>query len=266
MTLDQAPSIDAGGAPVVFAGGSAVRAWLLQTALVMLLLPVLACVLVMVATARRARLPLFPGALALGWRVSTWLVGVVAMWVLTLLPNHLLPDVSAPPLPHRTGVTTGGVVIVLLITALYWRFVSRPRLRRGVPASGGERTIGLTTALLGLMGAAILLAAINPYVLILIVPAAHAWLWLVAAARGGRRAMAVPYAAGFLGLLVVVLELWFGQSLSWQTPRVLIAMAASGYLSPAITFCLAIVGATACQVGALVLGRYGPVQPEPRRR
>ena len=214
----------------------------------------------MAGTARRRRLPLLPGVKALGWRFSTWVVALVTMWTLAFVPGRLLPDVSAPPLPHRTGVTTTGLAIMLLVTAAYWRFVVRPQLSGAQPASGGERTIGLTTALMGLMAAGLLLGAINPFVLILVVPAAHAWLWLVAAARGGRRAMLVPYAAGFLGLLLVVAELWFGQNLGWQTPRVIVAMASSGYLSPAITFCLALVGAVTCQVGALVLGRYTPVR------
>jgi hypothetical protein len=260
-TLDAAPSIAQGGSPVVFAGVSAVRGWLLKLALILLLLPSLACVLLLVARARRRRLPLAPGMWALGWRLSTWLVGLLTVWLLTLAPGKLLPAISAPPLPHRTGVTTSGIVIVVLVTAIYWRFVSRPRLRRGGPSTGGERTIGLTTGMLGLMLAGLMLAAINPFVLIVIVPAAHAWLWIASAARAGRRGMLVPYLIGFIGLVLIVAELWWGQDIGWQTPRALLAMVASGYLSPAVTFCLAVAGAAACQVGALVAGRYAPVRP-----
>lgn len=260
-TLDAAPSIAQGGSPVVFAGVSAVRGWLLKLTLILLLLPSLACVLLLIARARRRRLPLAPGMWALGWRLSTWLVGLLTVWILTLAPGRLLPAISAPPLPHRTGVTTTGIVIVALVTAIYWRFVSRPRLRAGAQSTGGERTIGLTTGMFGLMLAGILLAAVNPFVLIVIVPAAHAWLWIASAARAGRRGMLVPYLIGFLGLVLIVAELWWGQDLGWQTPRALLAMISSGYLSPAVTFCLAIAGAAACQVGALVAGRYEPVRP-----
>ena len=265
VTLDTAPSIDRGGPPVVFAGVSVVRGWLLELALILLLVPSLACVLVLVGKARRRRVSLAPGMWALGWRLSTWLVGLLTIWLLTLAPGDLLPSISAPPLPHRTGVTTSGIVIVILVTAAYWRFVSRPRLR-GSAASGGDRTIGLTTGLLGLMLPGVLLAAINPYMLIVILPAAHAWLWIAVAARAGRRGMALPYVLGFLGLVLVLGELWFGQDLGSQTPRAVLAMAASGYLSPAVTFCIAIAGAAACQIGALVLGRYAPVNNGARHR
>ena len=133
VTLDTAPSIDRGGPPVVFAGVSVVRGWLLELALMLLLLPCLACVLVLVGKARRRRVSLAPGMWALGWRLSTWLVGLLTIWLLTLAPGDLLPSISAPPLPYRTGVTTSGIVIVILVTAAYWRFVSGPRLR----GSGG---------------------------------------------------------------------------------------------------------------------------------
>ena len=64
-------------------------------------------------------------------------------------------------------------------------------------ATGGERTAGFITGLLGLLLAGVLLAAVNLYVLILIIPAAHAWLWVASASRGGRQAMAIPYESAF---------------------------------------------------------------------
>jgi hypothetical protein len=260
QTLDSAPSIDQGGSPALYSGSSAVRAWLIQVALIALLVPTAGCVLVLVAAARRRRVPLAPGMWALGWRVSTWLVGMVTMWALTIVPGRLLPSVDSPPLPHRTGVTWAGVLLVVLIATLYWRFVSRPRLVIGI-TTGSERTVGFVTGLLGLLLAGVLLAAINPYVLILIIPAAHAWLWVASASRAGIRAMLIPYAIGFLGLLVVLFEMWHGQGVGAQTPAVVIAMLSSGYMNPAVTFCLAIAGAAACQIGSLVVGLYSPVRP-----
>jgi hypothetical protein len=38
-------------------------------------------------------------------------------------------------------------------------------------------------------------------------------------------------------------------------------MIASGYLSPVISGCMCLAAAAAAQIGALVLGRYGPPHP-----
>jgi hypothetical protein len=44
----------------------------------------------------------------------------------------------------------------------------------------------------------------------------------------------------------------------------MLAMTASGYLSPAIAVCLILTAAAAAQVAALIAGRYGPAHPPDR--
>jgi hypothetical protein len=124
--------------------------------------------------------------------------------------------------------------------------------------SGRDRTAGLVGAWLGLAFSGLLLCAINPYALILILPAAHAWLWLPRVAHRGRGAMLLLLSAGLLGPLLIVLELGSGQHLGIGALRALIAMAASGYLSPAVSICLVLALAAGTQVTTLVLGRYAP--------
>ena len=268
VELDVAPAIESGGAPDVFLGGRIIRGWLVQVALTALLAPVLACVLDLVARLRRRRLPLAPGMRALAWRASAWLVALVVLWILTLAPGRLISPTESVPLPGRTGVTTAGLAITAGLALLYWRFVTRPRLAPVRPVSGGERTAGLAAGLVGMMGAALLLAATNPFALIIVLPAAHAWLWLAPAARAGRRAMGLVWLVGLVGPVLVVAELWIGQGLGAQALRALVAMTASGYLSPAVSVCLALFAAAGCQLATLVLGRYAPAHtwtagPEP---
>ena len=107
---------------------------------------------------------------------------------------------------------------------------------------------------LGLAG--LLLAAVNPFALIVLLPAAHIWLWLPSAARAGRKTLLAVYLAGMVGPAGLVFELWTAQGLGASTPRALVAMTASGYLSPAVAVCFALAAAAAAQFGALVAGRY----------
>ncbi|HEU0195482.1 MAG TPA: hypothetical protein VFQ71_14855, partial [Gaiellales bacterium] len=261
MQLDAAPTIEPGGDPVLFLGGRVTRGWLVQLALGTLLLPVLACILHLIAGLRRRRVPLAPGMRALVWRASAWMVALTTLWVLTVLPGRLMPRVADVPLPGRTGVTSLGLLITLAVPLLWWRFVSRPRLLPVAPVTGTERTGGLATGLAGAMFATLLLTAVSPFALVLVLPAVHAWLWLAHAARINRRTMLAVWAVGLLGPLALVIEIWHGQGVGSQTPRALVAMTASGYLTPAIPVCLALFTAAAMQLLSLVTGRYSPPHP-----
>jgi hypothetical protein len=259
--LDAAPTVEPGGEPAVFLSGKVVRGWLAQVALLGLLVPPLACTLQMVARCRRRRLALAPALAAVGWRAGGWLAAVVAAWVIASAPGDLLPSADVAPQPGRTGATTAGMVLAILVGVLFWRFVSRPRLVARGPATPPDRTAGLVAALVALGASALALAAVNPFALIAILPAAHAWLWLPAAARLGQGTLFAAYAAGFAGSALVVVYFWVGLDAGSETLHVLAAMVASGYLSPAVSACLAVAGAAAAQLGALIADRYGPAHP-----
>ncbi|HVG89302.1 MAG TPA: M28 family peptidase [Gaiellales bacterium] len=259
--LDAAPSIDRGGPPSVFLGGKELRGRLAQIAIVLLMVPPLACFLDAAAGSRRRRIPLRRGMAALGWRFSTWLVGLVCLWLLPLMPGDLASGVDVAPPPGSTGLSLGGLALVAVVVAGYWWWVPRARLLRRGPVTGVDRTGGLVTGWLGLGFAALLLCAVNPFAVLLLLPAGHAWLWLPWAARGGPRAMLLVLALGLTGLLLFLIELGSAQHLGWSAPRAVLAMTASGYLSPAVTVCLAGAGAAMTQLGSLALGRYAPARP-----
>ena len=73
--------------------------------------------------------------------------------------------------------------------------------------------------------------------------------------------MLACYVAGFVGLMALLWELAGPQGLGSDAPRALVAMAASGYLSPVVSACMCLAAAAAAQIGALVLGRYAPPHP-----
>lgn len=260
--LDQAPSFDRGGPPlIVMSGDRFVPGPVAEGVLAILLAPALAAMLDMVARLRRRRVELAPGLAALGWRLSTWLVALLAIWLVSVLPDHPLPTVSNPPLPGHTGASVEGILLAAGVALLYWRFVVRPRLRPTAGVAAWERTGGLAAGLLGLGLASLLVLAINPFAAIVVLPAAHAWLWLPAAGRHGRRAAGLVFLAGLAGPALVLVELMTSQGLGWQALRALAAIVSSGYQSPALSVCYALAAAAAAQVGATVAGRYCPPHP-----
>jgi hypothetical protein len=89
---------------------------------------------------------------------------------------------------------------------------------------------------------------VNPFALIVLLPAAHVWLWLPAAARSGRRMLLVVYVVGFVGPVALAVEMWTAQGLGSETLRALVAMTASGYLAPAASVCFALAAAAAAQL------------------
>jgi hypothetical protein len=267
--LNATPTIERDGSPVLLLSGKVMRGWLAEATMAVLLAPFIASVLDMTARLRRRRVAVGPGLAAFGWRAGAWLSSLVALWILARTPGRLMSGVQIAPQPGRTGATTVGILIAAGVGLLFWRFVSRPRLLRRQHVPGGERVGGLAGGLIGLGFAALLLTAINPFTLIIVLPAAHIWLWLPSAARAGRRVLLGVYAAGFIGPAALVWELWVSQGLGSQTPRVLVAMTASGYLSPAVAVCLALAAAASAQLGAVVTGRYAhphvPAGGRPRR-
>jgi hypothetical protein len=262
--LSAAPTIERDGSPVLLLSGKVMRGWLAEASMAILLAPFIACVLDMVARLRRRRVAIAPGVVGFAWRAGAWLVTLAAMWVLAAAPGRLLPGIAIAPLPGKTGVTTAGLLIAAGAGLLFWRFVSRPRLVRLHASTPEERTAGLAGGLLGLALAGLVLTAVNPFALIVVLPAAHIWLYLPAAARAGRRWLLAVYAAGFIGPAALLFELWTAQGLGTSTPRALVAMTASGYLAPAESVCFALAAAAAAQLGALVAGRYA--NPHPRIR
>ena len=259
--LNSAATVETGGEPALFLSGKVLRGWLAQVTVALLLVPFVVCVLDVVARLRRRRIALAPAIRALAWRFAAWFTALAALWVEAIVPGGLMPKFDTAPLPGETGATTAGILLAAGAGLLVWRFGSRPRLLRESGVTGSDRTSGLAGGLAGMLFATVLLTAVDPFTLIVLLPAAHLWLWIPASSRLGRRGMLACYAAGFAGLAAILWELAGPQGLGSDAPRALVAMIASGYLSPVVSACLCLAAAAAAQIGALVLGRYGPPHP-----
>jgi hypothetical protein len=256
--LDAAGTVDQGGSPALFLQGSVTRGRLTQFAMVLLAAPFLTCALDAAARCRRRRIALAPGLRGVAWRCSVWLAALVALWLLPVLPGDLASAARIAPEPGSSGLTVTGLAVVAGVALGYWYAIVRPRTGSRRPVQGVERTGGLVAAWLGLAFATLLLCAINPFALLAVLPAAHAWLWLPQASRGGRVGILAVAAAGAIGPLLILLELAHGQDLGLGALRDLLAMTASGYLSPAVAVCWALAAGAGSQVWALATGRYAP--------
>ena len=180
--LDATPTIEGDQSPVLLLSGKVMRGWLAEAAMAILLAPFVACVLDLVARLRRRGVAIGPGLVAFAWRSGAWLVTLAAMWLMAAAPGRLLSGIAIAPLPGKTGATTAGIVIAACAGLAFWWFVSRPRLVRMERVSGEERIGGLTSGLVGLALAGLLLTAVNPFALIVVLPAATH----LAVAPGGR--------------------------------------------------------------------------------
>jgi hypothetical protein len=105
---------------------------------------------------------------------------------------------------------------------------------------------------------ALVVAAVNPYSLLFVLPSLHAWLWLPQVRDRGRWVQIAVYALGFAGplLLLASFAVRFGMGLDaiWYV----LALTAVGYVPIPFVVAFLAWGAAAGQVGAVALRAYAP--------
>ena len=256
--LDSAVTIERGGEPALFLSGKVLRGWLAELTIAMLLVPFVVCVLDVVARLRRRRVPIAPGIQALGWRFAAWLTVLVALWVEALAPGDLMPKFDSAPLPGETGATTAGMLLAAGAGLLVWRFGGRPRLVREGRVTGSDRTGGLAGGLVGLLFAAVLLTAVEPFTLSCCSRPRTCGCGSRRRRGSGAAGCSAATRPASSGSSPSCWELAGPQGLGSDAPRAFVAMIASGYLSPVVAVCLCLAAAAASQIGALVLGQIRP--------
>ncbi len=254
--MEQGVSLAQGPASYVFLGPRLVRGWAIEIVLVAMVLPFLAAVVDLFARCRRRRIRIAPGLRSYRSRLAFWawvgavflVFGALGFWGRTG---------GRPPALATATWPLAGVLALAALAGFGW-LVARGRLVPQRPARPEERLAGHTAALLALGVVALLVAATNPFALLLVLPSLHAWLWLPQLQRRQLALRAVVLLVGFAGpaYLVWVFAVRFG--LGWNAPWYLADLFAVHY-APLSLFLISLGWlAAAGQLAALAAGRYAP--------
>jgi hypothetical protein len=265
-SLDQGLELAQGTTSFVWAGDRIVRGWAIELVLFSLLIPFLVGVVDLFAHCRRRGIALLPAIRSLRTRLGFWLFVGLAFYAFNVL-GAWPTGAPRPPSP-TTAVAGDWPVLSLLALGLVmlagW-IVARHRLvpRRRVGAD--ELIAGETASLLALGVVALLVLATNPFALIFVLPALHAWLWLPQVRSGKPPARAFVLLLGLSGPALILLSLGVRYGLGFDAPWYLLELVALGYVQvPAVAITL---GGAACaaQLAMVAAGRYAPY-PEPGER
>ena len=246
--------------------GRLIRGWAVELVLIAALLPFLAAAVDLFARCRRRRIPLAPALRSYRSRLGFWL------WVAVLFELFALagawPDGASRPVAPTTAAARDWPAAALLglgVLALVGWFVSRERLLPRRATRSEEELAGHTAALLCLGALSLVVAALNPFSLVFLLPSLHAWLWLPNMHGASRWARAAVVAAGFLGPAILVGSFATRYDLGWDAPWYLLELRAVGYLPFAVLPVAVAWLAGAAQLTALAVGRYAPY-PSARER
>ena len=243
--------------PTVYLDDRAASGWAVRLTLIVAVVPFVLGVLDLLVRARRRRLPLVPAWRGIRARFLLALYAGFLIWVAALL--DVLPTGAALPLPLQSSLVSEppltGLVLVSLAFVAGW-LVARRRVA-GVPAAAEHRLAGFAAALTWLAGVSIVVALVEPFALVFVLPSLYAWLWLPLPTRTWARV--AVYAAGLLGpvagLLVLAHELGLGLL---DAALYVLGLVTVGYI-PLSTVVLALAWlAAATQLAALAFGRYAP--------
>jgi len=264
-SLDQSLELAQGTQSFVFLGSRVVRGWAIQVSLIAALLPFLLAAVDLFARCRRRHIRIAPALRSLRSRLFFWLWVVLLFIAFSLLgwgegePRPLSPEsAAATEWPFWSLVAFG-------VLALAGWLVARDRLLPRRPVTPEEELAGHTAALLALGVVALLVVGTNPFALIFVLPALHAWLWLPQVRFGPAWVRAGVYVAGFAGPLLLLSSFARRFELGADAPWYLAKLAAVGYVEPPALLMAGAWLAAAAQLAALTAGRYAPY-PAPGER
>jgi hypothetical protein len=179
-----------------------------------LLLPLTAVTVDLFAQCRRARVSLSPALKRAALHLAPWLVLIAIVYVANLLgflPKS--PDAVIPPDSHIVAAPSYlrvAVLIVLLVAAYFYTTAVERRLERRMPTDPRATTF-VAHACLVLI--ALLVLLVNPYSLLLILPAAVLW---PLARRGTWTRSLLPVYGGLLMIVVALVYFASQPGLGWK--------------------------------------------------
>jgi hypothetical protein len=263
--MEQGVSLAQGPASYVFLGQRVVRGWAIEIVLVAMLLPFLAAAVDLFARCRRRRIPIAPALRSYRSRLGFWAWVGALFLVFGALGFWGDGDGGAPSLSSVSW--PGGALVALVLFAGAGWLVARSRLLPRRPIRPEERLAGHSGALLALGVVGLLVAATNPFALVLVLPSLHAWLWLPQVQTRHRAVRTSVFLAGFAGPAYLVWSFATRYGLGWDAPWYVVKLFAVGFAPlPLLLIGLGWLAA-AGQLAALAAGRYAPYPaPEERSR
>ncbi len=265
-SLDESLEPAGGTGAYVYIGGRVIRGWAIALLYIALLVPFLVCLADLVARLRRWPVPLRPALRSYLRRLGFWLFvglvftlfGAAGAW-----PGG--DEAAINPASEAASHWPRLALALFLLVALGGWLVARGRLVPEGPVAAEDEVAGMALALCALAAISIVLIVTNPHALLLVLPSAHAWLWLVQMRTRGSSLRTVLYVVGLAGPLLVLVSVAVRFGLGLDAPWYLAELAALGYVS---TFTLLLVlawTAVAAQVLAVTTGRYAPYPPPAAR-
>jgi Peptidase family M28 len=264
-SLDQGLELAQGTQSYVFLGSRFVRGWAIQMSLVAALLPFLLAAVDLFARCRRRHIRIAPALRSLRSRLFFWLWVTLVFVAFSLVgwgdgePRPLSPESAAATQWPMWSLAGFGVL------ALAGWLVARERLLPRRTVTPEEEVAGHTAALLALGVVALLVVATNPFALLFVLPALHAWLWLPQVRLRPLWVRAAVFVAGFSGPFILLLSFARRFDLGLDAPWYLAKLAAVGYVEPPALLIVAAWAAAAAQLATLTAGRYAPY-PAPAER
>jgi hypothetical protein len=261
--MEQGVSLAQGPATYVFLGQRLIRGWAIEIVLVAMLLPFLAAAVDLFARCRRRRIRIAPALRSYRSRLGFWAwVGAVFL-IFGAFGFWGTMDGHAPPLGSVTWPGSALLALVLLAGAGW--IVARTRLLPQREIRPEERLAGHSAALLALGVVGLLVAAVNPFALIFVLPSLHTWLWLPQVQSRNPAVRASVFCAGLLGPAYLVWSFATHYGLGWDAPWYVVKLFAVGYAPlPLLLIGLGWLAAGG-QLAALSAGRYAPY-PAPGER
>jgi hypothetical protein len=261
--MEQGVSLAQGPASYVFLGQRLIRGWAIEILLAAMLLPFLAAAVDLFARCRRRRIRVAPALRSYRSRLGFWAwVGAVFL-VFRAIGLWGGGDGHAPPLGSVSW--PGGALVALILLAGAGWLVARSRLLPRRPVRPEEQLAGHSAALLALGVVGLLVAAMNPFTLIFVLPSLHAWLWLPQVQTRHAALRAGVLLAGFIGPAYLVWSFATHYGLGWDAPWYIVKLFAVGF-APLPLFVIGLAWlAAAGQLAALAAGRYAPY-PAPEER
>jgi Peptidase family M28 len=242
----------------VFLEDRAASGWTFRLTLIVAVVPFALGALDLLVRARRRRLPLKPAVRALRTRLVLWLYAGLLVWLGAVA--GIFPTGDSLPLPPYAELVAdppfAALGLLAIALALGW-LVARRRIAPPYEPTPEERLAGYTTALAALALVAFVVAIVQPYALLFVLPSLYAWIWLPVRTRVWPRV--AIFLAGLvgpaLGLVVLANEVGLGPA---EAALFVLGLVTVGYVSlTSAVLCLAW-GAVAGQLAALAFGRYVP--------